>query len=88
VGKDLVTKRLHIWCLRHDRDSEPPIPNILFNNGFSFKVNLLLVVSGRGGCDYAEVLSGTQGVEPSWRDNAGMQLKMLQRNNQPYQASQ
>ena len=88
VGKDLVSEKLHVWCYRGDTDGQPPAPNPLFIRGRSFKVNLLLVVSGRDGCTYAEILSGTQDIDPAWRDTPGMQLKMLERGNMCYKASQ
>ena len=88
IGKDLISDRLHVWSYRNTREGVQPAPNPLFIRGRSFKVNLLLVVSGRNGCDYAEILSGTQGLNPTWRDSLGMQLKMLERNNMLYQASQ
>lgn len=88
IGKDLISEKLHVWSYRNTEEGEPPAPNPLFIRGRSFKVNLLLVVSGRNGCDHAEILSGTQGIDPAWRDSEGMQQKMLARNNQVYQVSQ
>ncbi len=87
VGKDLVSEKLHVWCYRSVADGEPPAPNPLFLRERSFKVNLLLVVSGRDGCTYAEILSGTQGIDPAWRDTLGMQVKMLERGRSTYKAS-
>lgn len=79
VGRDLIGHKLHVWSFRGCTEGLGPEPNPWFLKHTDFKISLLLVVNGRTGFTYVEVLTGTTGKPVGWRFNPEMQATMTAR---------
>lgn len=80
VGKDLVGQKLCVWSYRGCTEGLQPEANRWFLSHPTLKISLLLVVNGRTGFTYVEVLTGTGGKPGNWRLNPEMQATMVGRH--------
>lgn len=79
VGRDLIGQKLRVWSYRGCTEGLQPEQNPWFLKHARLKISLLLVVNGRTGFTYVEVLTGTTGKPVGWRYNQQMQAIMAGR---------